>query len=138
MNQNFLNNFHLDDTLTVICRALILFQLTTVFPLIMYILRKQAFLLIIGREHEKLHHITAVNAIVLTICILVACFYPSIGTIIRFSGAFCGFVIVFLLPCLVHLKSLKNDEKLTKLSVLGHAAIILFGAANAAAQFSFF
>jgi hypothetical protein len=49
----------------------------------------QVFLLAMGREQEKLHHIGFVNLTVIAICIAFAVLYPSIGTIIRFR--FYGF-----------------------------------------------
>jgi sodium-coupled neutral amino acid transporter 9 len=94
--------------------------------------------LLIGREQEKMFHITGVNMVVISICITFACFYPSIGTIIRFSGAICGFVIIFLLPCLVHLQSRRKQGTLTPLTSVLHISIILVGFANVIAQFSFF
>ena len=138
IQDNFLNNFRLDDSLTVICRALILFQMITVFPLVMFVLRKQAFLFMIGKEQDNLLPIITLNIVVLTTCILVASFYPSIGTILRFSGSISGFVILFLLPCLAHLQFQRKDKKLTKMSIVGHGVIMLCGFANLAAQFSFF
>ena len=138
IQDNFLNNFRLDDSLTVICRALILFQMITVFPLVMFVLRKQAFLFMIGQEQENLLPIITLNIVVLTTCILVASFYPFIGTILRFSGSISGFVILFLLPCLAHLQFQRKDKKLTKMSIVGHGVIMLCGFANLAAQFSFF
>ena len=102
-----------------------------------YVLVFQAFLLVIGREQEKIFHISVVNLCVIGICIAFAVYYPSIGTIIRFSGAGCGFVIIFLLPCLVLLASKKKEGKLTPATVMVHASIILVGFSNVVAQFLF-
>jgi sodium-coupled neutral amino acid transporter 9 len=104
----------------------------------MFVLRKQAFLFMIDREQENLLPIITLNIVVLTTCILFACFYPSIGTILRFSGAISGFVILFLLPCLVHMQFQRKEKQLAKLSIVGHSVIILLGLANLVAQFTFF
>ena len=37
--QNLLNNFHASDVLTVAAKVFLFFQMMTVFPLIMYLLR---------------------------------------------------------------------------------------------------
>jgi sodium-coupled neutral amino acid transporter 9 len=95
----------------------------------------QAFILTIGGQREKFYHICIVNAIVLTACICFACFYPSVGTIIRFSGAICGFAIVFFLPCIVYLKYLKKENKLGWFAIVASLFIILLGVANVVAQF---
>ena len=82
-------------------------------------------------------HITGVNMILVSICIVFATFYPSIGTIIRFSGALCGFVIIFLLPCLLHMTYQRKEGTLTNLSIAIHSLFILLGFANVVAQFVF-
>ena len=43
-DQNLLNNFHKHDVLTVAAKIFLFFQMLTVFPLIMYILRYVSFL----------------------------------------------------------------------------------------------
>ena len=90
-----------------------------------------------GRQQEKLYHISAVNLVVLAVCIAFAVLYPSIGTIIRFSGAICGFVIVFLLPCLVLMASRRKSGNLSVTMIVVNAAIIFVGFANVVAQFLF-
>jgi len=91
----------------------------------------------IGSQRENFGHVCLVNAAVLTACICFACFYPSVGTIIRFSGAICGFAIVFFLPCIVYLKSLKKENKLGWFPKIISILIILLGFANVVAQFLF-
>ena len=91
-----------------------------------------------GRSQEKVYHICAVNLLVLGVCIGFAVLYPSIGTIIRFSGAICGFVIVFLLPCLVLIASRRKSGNLSVTLVAVNVAVILVGFANVVAQFLFF
>ena len=71
----------------------------------------------------------------MTIAILFAILMPSIGNIIRYSGALCGAIVLFLLPSLVFLASAKKEGKLTVLNVLIHLVIICLGIANVGAQF---
>jgi hypothetical protein len=43
--------------------------------------------------------------------------------------------MVFLLPCLVHMASLKRTGTLTTTSIILHSGLILLGTLNFAAQF---
>jgi solute carrier family 38 (sodium-coupled neutral amino acid transporter), member 9 len=52
-----------------------------------------------------------------------------------YSGAACGLVMVFLLPCLVHMASEKKAGTLTCSSIIFHSLLILLGSANFVAQF---
>jgi len=40
--------------------------------------------------------------------LLFALFYPNIGTVLSFAGALPGFLIIYLLPVMVHLKRMKT------------------------------
>ena len=114
---------------------MLLFQLFTVFPLVMFILRAQVFMLFSRHESVGYRKIYLVNGATMTIAILFAILMPSIGNIIRYSGALCGAVVLFILPSLVFLASAKKDGKLTVLNVLVHLVIICLGIANFGAQF---
>ena len=101
----------------------------------MFILRSQLFLIFSKNESVGYPKIYLVNAAVMTIAILFAILMPSIGNIIRYSGALCGAVVVFLLPSLVFLASKRKEGKLTCLNVSIHLCIIILGIANLGAQF---
>lgn len=47
----------------------------------------------------------------------------------RFVGAFCGMVYIFTLPSLVHMKSQKEQSKLTKTSIVLHSSLVVIGVA---------
>lgn len=55
------------------------------------------------RKEEWLLNIT-----IITIPMLFTLFYPHIGTILGYVGAFTGFAIMYLLPVMVHLKRMKT------------------------------
>ena len=38
-----------------------------------------------------------------------ALFYPNIGTVLSYVGAFCGFVIIYLLPVIVYLAQSREE-----------------------------
>lgn len=135
IEDNLLNNFHRSDILTVIGRIFLFFQMTTVFPLIMYILRVSFFYPIFRSIWPGTPHILLLNASCIVICVLFAIFMPKIGTIIRFSGAACGLTIIFALPLMVYMASVKRTGYLTWNSIVGHSIIIMLGALNFIAQF---
>ena len=119
----------------VVARIMLLFQMITVFPLIMYILRIQFFYLFSRNEEVGYGKIYLVNTAVMTIGILFAILMPSIGNIIRFSGALCGAVVVFVLPPMAYLASKRKEGQLTVLNVSIHVIIICVGIINFGAQF---
>lgn len=133
--QNLFKNFGITYTPVVIGRALLLFQLFTVFPLIMYILRVQ--LLILIKRPETIINIIGANAFVCTLCIIFALFCPNIGIIIRYSGALCGFIMIFTLPVVLQLKDLEMDGRLQWKQKIFGGILILIGLVNLIAQFLF-
>ena len=146
----------------IITRLMLLLQLITVFPLIMYILRSQLFMLLLKKENVQqggtYKKIYLLNAVVLLVAILFAVLMPTIGNIIRYVGGLCGAVVVFVLPSLTALVSAKKEGKLNEeyhckvtkdcptgwslklnffkvMIVLLHVGIILLGITNFIAQF---
>ena len=57
----------------------------------------------ITRKEEIILNIT-----IIIIPMLFTLFYPQIGTILGYVGAFTGFAIMYLLPVMVHLKRMKT------------------------------
>ncbi|KAK9880678.1 hypothetical protein WA026_011914 [Henosepilachna vigintioctopunctata] len=139
IEDNILNNFGKYDKLVLFGRALLFFQLSTVFPLLAYMLRNDIFsnLSFLKTHGEKFRYLPVVvlNLILVVICILFACFLPRIGTIIRYIGAFSGMVYVFLLPNLLNIYSLRKEQKLTNFRFIFHTSIIILGVLNLLSQF---
>jgi len=135
IEDNLLNNFHKHDVLTVAAKIFLFFQMLTVFPLIMYILRVSVLYPIYRTVWPGLWHVVGINAATIIICVLFAIFLPHIGMVIRFSGAACGMTIIFALPCMVYMASVKKSGTLTWTNIVLHSAIILLGASNFIAQF---
>ncbi|CAG9770811.1 unnamed protein product [Ceutorhynchus assimilis] len=141
IEDNIFNNFSKNDTMTIIARILLMFQLFTVFPLISFMLRKD----ILSNINEIFRNyrfgdftygkVMVLNACVLVICVLFACFLPKIGTLIRYTGALSGMIYIFMLPNLLKIASLRKDGKLTITKASWHMLIILAGALNLLSQF---
>ncbi|XP_023336957.1 sodium-coupled neutral amino acid transporter 9 [Eurytemora carolleeae] len=135
IEDNLLNNFLKHDGLTVAAKIFLFFQMTTVFPLIMYLLRVSVLYPIFRNVWPGLKYVLLLNTAVIAVCVMFAIFMPKIGTIIRFSGAACGMTLIFTLPVLVHLASCKRSGPVSWTSLIIHILIIVFGVANFMAQF---
>lgn len=53
--------------------------------------------------------------------LLFALFYPNIGTILSYVGAFAGFLIIYCIPVLVYLKKLRTE---TEQSIQIHESLL--------------
>ncbi|PSN44983.1 hypothetical protein C0J52_05476 [Blattella germanica] len=135
ISDNLLNNFESWDPLTVIARVFLLFQLITVYPLIAFMLRSQFFMAITKDVYPGLPYVLMFNAVIVTVCILFAIYLPSIGTIIRYTGALCGLLYIFTLPILLHLVSRRLAGDASTCSTVLHLTIPVIGAVNLIAQF---
>ncbi|CAL8352222.1 unnamed protein product [Merluccius merluccius] len=132
---NFLDNFPSSDILVFIARACLLFQMTSVYPLLGYLARVQIMGYLFGNHYPSFFHVITLNIFVVAAGVLMARFYPDIGSIIRYSGATCGLALVFIFPALVHMISLKRQGELKWPSALFHSLLILLGIANLLGQF---
>lgn len=109
--------------------------MTTVYPLLGYLVRVQLMGQIFGNHYPGFLHVFVLNVFVVGAGVLMARFYPNIGSIIRYSGALCGLALVFVLPSLIHMVSLKRRGELRWTSTLFHGFLILLGVANLLGQF---
>uniref|UniRef100_G3W292 Neutral amino acid transporter 9 n=1 Tax=Sarcophilus harrisii TaxID=9305 RepID=G3W292_SARHA len=135
IEQNFLDNFPSSDILSFIGRMFLLFQMMTVYPLLGYLARVQLLGYVFGNVYPSIFHVVVLNLIIVGAGVTMACFYPNIGGIIRYSGATCGLAFVFIYPSLIYIISLYNEERLTWPRLLFHSFIIILGLANLVAQF---
>ncbi|XP_062530993.1 neutral amino acid transporter 9 isoform X2 [Bombyx mori] len=133
IEDNILNNFERHDVMTAVARVLLLFQVVTVYPLVAYMLRTEAAILLSLRDTPAL--MLLVNVCIVVMCILFACFCPNIGTIIRYTGALSGLVHVFALPAALHVRSLHLRGELAHWMTLLYCLLVLAGAANLLMQF---
>ncbi|XP_047426117.1 sodium-coupled neutral amino acid transporter 9 [Mugil cephalus] len=132
---NFLDNFPSSDVMVFVARFFLLFQMITVYPLLGYLVRVQIMSQIFGNLYPSFCHVFVLNVLIVGAGVLMAMFYPNIGSIIRYSGATCGLALVFVFPALVHMISQKRQGRLRWPSALFHSMLILLGIANLVAQF---
>ncbi|XP_059381355.1 neutral amino acid transporter 9 [Carassius carassius] len=132
---NFLDNFPSSDVLVFFARTCLLFQMTTVYPLLGYLVRVQLMGQLFGDHYPSFLHVFTLNILVVGAGVLMARFYPNIGSIIRYSGAICGLALVFVLPSLIHMTSLNRRGELRWPSAIFHGSLVLLGVANLFGQF---
>ncbi|XP_029025631.1 neutral amino acid transporter 9 [Betta splendens] len=132
---NFLDNFPSSDVMVFVARTLLLFQMVTVYPLLGYLVRVQLMGQLFGSHYPSFLHVLAMNILIVGTGVLMAKFYPNIGSIIRFCGAACGLALVFVFPALVHMISLRRQGTLRWPSALLHCFLIVLGTGNLLAQF---
>ncbi|XP_064624840.1 neutral amino acid transporter 9-like [Lineus longissimus] len=135
IEDNLLNNLRSNDIMSFVARLFLFFQMTTVYPLLIYLFRFQFFYFFFGTSNPKIIGILILNLVLVALCVIFAKFLPHIGAIIRFSGAFCGLAYIFALPCIVYILSERQKGSLTWFKLIVHIAIIVLGVANVAGQF---
>ncbi|EDO34495.1 predicted protein [Nematostella vectensis] len=135
IHQVFLDNMPANDIMTFGARIGLFFQLVTVFPLVIYIVRVQFMLFFFGSPYPSTWQVFLLNAVLIGACVLFARFYPHVGNIIRYSGSISGLVYIFTLPCLVHMYALHKKNQLSWPSAIFHSTIVLLGVLNLVSQF---
>nr|XP_033787105.1 sodium-coupled neutral amino acid transporter 9 isoform X2 [Geotrypetes seraphini] len=135
IQQNFLDNFPSNDIMSFFARIFLLFQMTTVYPLLGYFVRVQLLGHIFGKAYPSIFHVLALNVTLVGAGVIVARFSPNIGGIIRYSGATCGLAFVFVYPALIHLISQYHKGELKWPSLIFHVFLMVLGLANLISQF---
>uniref|UniRef100_A0AAR2LP73 Neutral amino acid transporter 9 n=1 Tax=Pygocentrus nattereri TaxID=42514 RepID=A0AAR2LP73_PYGNA len=124
LEPNFLDNFPSSDVWVFVARTFLLFQMTTVYPLLGYLVRVQLMGQIFGEHYPSFIHVFLLNVLIVSAGVFMARFYPNIGSIIRYSGATCGLALVFVLPSVIHMVALKRSGDLRWPSACFHSLII--------------
>ncbi|PIC34182.1 hypothetical protein B9Z55_013913 [Caenorhabditis nigoni] len=135
ISDNFLNNFGAGDVLSSTARLFLLFQMITVLPLLMFLVRSQLFYAIFGNTWPGVVKVIVLNLMLIGIAVGFATFYPNVGSILRYVGSISGLVYVFALPSMVYLKQSKAAGTLTPLKKYAHYGIVAVGVLNLIAQF---
>ncbi|KAK5967203.1 hypothetical protein GCK32_000216 [Trichostrongylus colubriformis] len=135
ISDNFLNNFGAGDILSSTARLFLLFQMVTVLPLLMFLIRSQLFYAFTGNTWPGFVPVFLLNCGIITIAVAVAVLYPRVGSILRYVGSLSGLIYVFALPCLVYMRKLHMEGGLTPTKRFIHTTIIAIGVLNFIAQF---
>ncbi|KAL9648506.1 hypothetical protein ABK040_014126 [Willaertia magna] len=140
IQQNFLNQFSSHSIYANIARASVLFQLITIYPLLLTVIRSQVFSFIYRKNPEKQSYpgilqVFCLNLFVCSITFAFSAFYPMVGTVLRYTGAICGLLYMYLLPVAIHLRVQYKKGKLTIFSIIFHSTLILLGLSVLVLQF---
>jgi len=135
IQQVLLDNIPAPDVMAFVARLFLLFQLTTVFPLILYITRVQFMLYFFDKIYPSFLHVFILNLVLIMACVLCAVFYPHVGNIIRYVGSLSGLAYNYSLPCIVYMIIQKRKGKLSGLSAVMHSSIVVLGVLNFMSQF---
>ncbi|VDM60912.1 unnamed protein product [Angiostrongylus costaricensis] len=135
ISDNFLNNFGPGDILSSTARLFLLFQMITVLPLLMFLIRSQLCYAFLGKTWPGVGLVLLMNCGIICIAVAVAILYPNVGSILRYVGSFSGLMYLFALPCLVYMRKLHTEGRLTSTKKIIHITIIALGFLNFCAQF---
>ena len=138
MSQNFLLDFEPSDVgypLVVVLMIMLLLQFITVFPLLCYIIRFQALTMLYnGNPWPSLKHVIALNLLLVVGCVVVTELDVQIGVLLKYLGAGCGLVYVFIMPLAVDRKIAINSGDYGIRKQLVFWFFCLFGVVNLAGQ----
>jgi sodium-coupled neutral amino acid transporter 9 len=90
-----------------VLRVAVFTLLFSTYPLVQYFLTSMLLLLFWNKRAITRKEEIILNITICIIPMLFTLFYPHIGTILGYVGAFTGFAIMYLLPVMVHLKRIK-------------------------------
>lgn len=106
--QNCLMMFAYTSPAAFILRLAVFTLLFSTYPLVQYFLTSMLLLLFWAKREITRKEEIILNITIVTIPLLFTLFYPKIGTILGYVGAFTGFAIMYVLPVMVHLKRMKT------------------------------
>ncbi|XP_037069917.1 LOW QUALITY PROTEIN: sodium-coupled neutral amino acid transporter 9 homolog [Pollicipes pollicipes] len=135
IQDNFLDNFLGTDPMSIGARIFLFFQMCTVFPLLGFMIRAQLMTFIYSTTYPGPGRVLALNTAVVIACVAVAVFYPHIGELLRFSGAFCGMAWIFTFPCVTYLVGTYRRGRLRWPAALLHSGLVVLGVVNLILQF---
>ena len=110
-NELYNNNETLTFIFLLVTQIMTAFQLITVLPVINNVVRNQFFFLVFGegKNPPKFAFITF-NIIFILSLLVVQIFNISPSAVMSYGGALIGFVIIYLLPVTIHLKSIRAKQ----------------------------
>ena len=96
--------FGYTSPIAFVIRLAIFMLLFSTYPLLNLLLRTHLFNLIFADKIVNRRDTIVVNILVTILPLSFAIVFPSIGSILAFGGAFAGFIIIYCLPVMVHLR----------------------------------
>lgn len=144
--------FASDNLLAFMIRCVLLTQMLTVYPMLLYIVRVQLFGYFYGTAYPSKKIVLMYAFILPASTTIVASVFPNVGVITSISGAVCGLYFIYLVPALIHMGTLKGkhvglSESIVKkemlevgtggiLTYILHSIVILIGVIILVFQFA--
>ena len=135
--------FASENLLAFLIRCVLLIQMLTVYPMLLYIIRVQMFGYFFGTDYPSRKIVLTYAFSMPAVTTIVASVYPNVGIITSVAGAVCGLYFIYLVPPLIHMGTLRgNHEGLSEsivkkemvdvgtggtLSYVLHSIVILIG-----------
>lgn len=93
----------------MVLRLAMFFLLFSTYPLVHYFLN--SMLLQLFWQNSKISRRSEIilNISLTTVPLMFALFYQQVGTILSYTGAISGFLIIYVLPVMIHLKRLRTS-----------------------------
>lgn len=108
IKQNLLNMFGTDNPIATFIRVCSFFQIFSVYPLLFHVVRVQFFRTFFDEElHGKPFYIF--NFIFSLPCLILAIWFPNVGSLLGYCGSYTGLFTIYLLPIWLHLKWTKLE-----------------------------
>ena len=104
INQNCLDMFQYSSVLAFVVRLAIFMLLFSTYPMLNLFLRTHLLNLLFQNREVNQRDLVVLNLLITIIPLSFAIVYYEIGTILAFTGAFCGFVVIYCLPVMCYLK----------------------------------
>lgn len=140
LKSNFLDMFgttfsDTSNVLAFVARAALLFQLITVYPILIMVIRNSFFGVLFQSNYPSCLHVSGLVVVVMGLTYTVAALDVDVGSAVRFTGAVGGYVIVFILPCVVDYFVKLSSDKLRIIDWIFYVAVLGTGLTFFALQF---
>jgi sodium-coupled neutral amino acid transporter 9 len=123
------------DIYAFCARFALVFQLMTVFPLLLLIIRTQVFGLLWRNTYPSVLHVSGLNAAVMAITFTMAALNLQVSSVLRFTGAIGGIALVFFVPVAIDVVVRRKAGTASPLVYAMHALIMAVGVLFFALQF---
>eukprot|EP00002_Diphylleia_rotans_P004101 TRINITY_DN12959_c0_g1_i10.p1 TRINITY_DN12959_c0_g1~~TRINITY_DN12959_c0_g1_i10.p1 ORF type:complete len:162 (+),score=18.76 TRINITY_DN12959_c0_g1_i10:136-621(+) len=127
IKQNFLEIFDIGDFYAFVARTGVLFQLTTIYPLLLYVVRTQIFVTYLEQPSVTKRQSTITNISLILIGIGIAILGVEIGLILSYVGSLCGLVYIFVLPPVLQIQQQRRHDGMKIRDYLKYGSIITVG-----------
>lgn len=107
IHQNCTNMYEYSSMSAFLLRLAIFLQIFTTYPLVNYFTYSTALKLFWRNSKPSASHELALNLVPTIVPLMVALFYPNVGTLLSYTGSISCFFILYLLPVATHLKRLR-------------------------------